>query len=176
MKGFGSHALMKDGLLFRLELLLPGIALPVRVHECRNFAGAPGSFANSLVGIIARLQRNLGDNLEPRFPAAVPFVVRAMRLAVNDKYNAFVVAVSISLAHLKGSRREGLGTSGISGESTQPDSGWHCSELERRSTDRRHPVEAVKDGAIVRKRGHLNGRLLGVRRDQLIMSDGGSTL
>ena len=76
MKGFGSHALMKDGLLFRLELLLPGIALPVRVHECRNFSGAPGSFANSLVGIIARLQRNLGDNLEPRFPSAVPFVVR----------------------------------------------------------------------------------------------------
>ncbi|MDA1082679.1 MAG: hypothetical protein O2973_13605 [Gemmatimonadetes bacterium] len=76
MKGFGSHALMKDGLLFRLELLLPGIALPVRVHECRNFAGGPGSFANSLVGIIARLQRNLGDNLEPKFPSAVPFVVR----------------------------------------------------------------------------------------------------
>jgi hypothetical protein len=80
MKGFGSNALMKDGLLFRLELLLPGIALPVRVHECRNFSGHSGSFANSLVGLIARLQRNLGDNVESGFPAAVPFGVRGESL------------------------------------------------------------------------------------------------
>jgi hypothetical protein len=36
MKGFASHILMKDGLLYRLEILLPEIALPVRMHECRG--------------------------------------------------------------------------------------------------------------------------------------------
>ena len=40
MKGFRSHVLMKGGLLSRLELLLPSIALPVRVHECRDYKGA----------------------------------------------------------------------------------------------------------------------------------------
>ena len=39
MRGFSSHILMKDGLLYRLEILLPEIALPVRLHECRNFRG-----------------------------------------------------------------------------------------------------------------------------------------
>jgi hypothetical protein len=83
MKGFGSHALMKDGLLFRLELLLPGVALPIRVHECRNFSGGPGSFANSLVGLIARLQRNRGDNLEEGYPSSVPFTVHGERMVAH---------------------------------------------------------------------------------------------
>jgi hypothetical protein len=56
MKGFRSHVLMKGGLLSRLELLLPSIALPVRMHECRKYQGDEArSFANSLVGTIARL-------------------------------------------------------------------------------------------------------------------------
>ena len=83
MKGFGSHALMKDGLLSRLELLLPGVALPVRVHECRDFTGAPGSFANNLVGLTARLQANRGDNLEANFPSAVPFTVRGEQMVAQ---------------------------------------------------------------------------------------------
>jgi hypothetical protein len=72
-----SHALMGDGLLSRLELLLPEIALPVRVHECRKYKGdAARSFANSLVGLTARLTDNRAANLESSYPSSVPFSVR----------------------------------------------------------------------------------------------------
>lgn len=81
MKGFRSHVLMKGGLLSRLELLLPSIALPVRVHECRDYKGVEArSFANTLVGTIARLEENRGDNLEPDFPASVPLTVRGEQM------------------------------------------------------------------------------------------------
>lgn len=76
MKGFRSHALMK-GLLSRLELLLPSIALPVRVHECRPYRGVQArSFENTLVGMTARLDQNRGDNLEEGYPASVSLAVR----------------------------------------------------------------------------------------------------
>ena len=71
-----SHALMGDGLLFSLEILLPQIALPVRVHECRDYKGHEGSFANSLVGLVARLDENRGDNLEEGYPDSSSFSVR----------------------------------------------------------------------------------------------------
>ena len=43
-------------------------------------APRPRSFANSLVGTIARLEENRGDNLEPDFPASVPLTVRGERM------------------------------------------------------------------------------------------------
>ena len=71
MKGFASHALMKGGLLGRLELMLPGIALPVRVHECRSFGGDPRrSFETTLLGLSARLEANRANNLEEGFPTS----------------------------------------------------------------------------------------------------------
>ena len=71
MKGFSSHALMKGGLLGRLELMLPGIALPVRVHECRPFGGDPRrSFETTLLGLSARLEANRAKNLEEGFPTS----------------------------------------------------------------------------------------------------------
>ena len=76
MKGFTSHILMKDGLLYRLEILLPEIALPVRLHECRDFRGkTEGSFATPLSGLVARLEDGRGGNLEEGFPHAAPFQV-----------------------------------------------------------------------------------------------------
>jgi hypothetical protein len=39
-----SNVVMKDGLLYALERLLPEIALPVRIHECRGYEGKEGSF------------------------------------------------------------------------------------------------------------------------------------
>lgn len=84
-KGFGSHALQPDGLLSRAELLLPQIALPVRMHECRAYRGDPSrSFANTLVGVIARLQDN--PNLEKGYPSSVPITVR------NEKMTAQIYA------------------------------------------------------------------------------------
>ena len=76
MKG-ASHVLMPDGLRPRLELLLPDIALPVRVHECRDYGGEKGrSFVNPLVGLTARLSENRGGNLEDGFPTSVLFRIQ----------------------------------------------------------------------------------------------------
>ncbi len=76
MKGFRSHILMKDGLLHRLEILLPEIALPVRLHECRDFRGnTEGSFDTPLSGLVARLEDGHGGNIEEGFPYAAPFKV-----------------------------------------------------------------------------------------------------
>jgi len=35
LPGHRSHILLPTGLLSRLELLLPELALPIRLHECR---------------------------------------------------------------------------------------------------------------------------------------------
>ena len=83
-KGFGSQALMKGGLLSRLEALLPQIALPVRIHECRQYKGEEArSFANSLVGLTVRLGENRGDNLEDGYPTTASFVVRNERMTAQ---------------------------------------------------------------------------------------------
>jgi hypothetical protein len=67
-----SNILMKDGLLFALERLLPEIALPVRLHECRGYEGVKErSFETALAGLVVRLEEGRGDNLEADFPLSV---------------------------------------------------------------------------------------------------------
>ncbi len=84
MKGFGSHALMKGGLLGRLEIMLPGIALPVRIHECRAYQGEEArSFETTLVGLAARLEANRGQNLEEGFPTTASIRVAREDLTVE---------------------------------------------------------------------------------------------
>jgi hypothetical protein len=83
MKGFKSHVLMKGGLLSRLELLLPEIALPVRVHECREFKGHAGSFANTLVGLSARLTENRAGNLEDGYPTSATLRVHSHEMVAS---------------------------------------------------------------------------------------------
>lgn len=79
-----SHALMPDGLLGSMELLLPGAALPIRVHECRDFRGEKQrSFENTLVGLNARLESNRGMNLENGYPSSVPFTVSGERMVAR---------------------------------------------------------------------------------------------
>lgn len=74
--GTRSHILQRDGLLRRLDILLPKIALPVRLHECRNnYRGSAGSFANTLNGLSVRLSDNRGDNLEEGFPTSSAFTI-----------------------------------------------------------------------------------------------------
>jgi len=63
-KGNRSHILRKDGLLQLLDLLLPYVALPVRLHECRDFRGHPGSFDTTLCGVGIRLEDDAASNLE----------------------------------------------------------------------------------------------------------------
>lgn len=62
------HALRDSGLLRALEILLPDIGLPLRIHECRkSFKGHSGSFANNLTGIQNRLSDE-NSNLELKHP------------------------------------------------------------------------------------------------------------
>lgn len=58
------------GLLQRLDVGLPELALPVRVFECRSgYSGHAGSFATNLMGLSARLQKDKNQNLEPERPS-----------------------------------------------------------------------------------------------------------
>jgi hypothetical protein len=58
------------GLLQRLDLGLPELALPVRVFECRpGYSGHRASFATNVMGLIARLQKDRNSNLEPEIPS-----------------------------------------------------------------------------------------------------------
>lgn len=72
-----SNILMTDGLIYRLEALLPEIALPIRLHECRDFKGKKGSFDTNLAGLSVRLEQGKGDNLEVE-PWDVPFSVSGL--------------------------------------------------------------------------------------------------
>lgn len=76
MRGFSSHICMPDGLLYRLEVLLPDLALPVNLHECRDYRGdKERSFVTPLAGLTVRLEEGKGGNVEQGFPDSVPFQV-----------------------------------------------------------------------------------------------------
>ena len=70
-----SHILRRDGLLYRLDLLLPGVALPMRLHECRGYGGHDGSFDTTLTGLGVRLTDGRSENLEQGFPTSSPFAI-----------------------------------------------------------------------------------------------------
>jgi len=77
-----SNVLLKDGLLYAVERLLPEIALPVRMHECRGYGGQRerSSFETSIAGLVVRLEDGKGDNLEPGFPKSVELQVGRMHM------------------------------------------------------------------------------------------------
>lgn len=63
--GFRSNTIMERyGLLRRLDILLPEVALPIRLHECRYGEGHGGSFETTLTGLSVRLADGKGENLE----------------------------------------------------------------------------------------------------------------
>ncbi len=63
--GHKSHILMKDGILRRMDLLLPEVALPMRLHECRaGYKGHAGSPDTNLTGLGVRLEDGKAENLE----------------------------------------------------------------------------------------------------------------
>ena len=78
-----SHILLPDGLLSRLDILLPEIALPVRLHECRDFKGRSGSFDTTLSGLSVRLSDDRNQNLEPGFPTGHSFVVSGEQMTAE---------------------------------------------------------------------------------------------
>ena len=74
LPGHRTHILLGSGLLARLELLLPELALPIRLHECRmGYRGHKGSMDTTLTGLCVRLDEGgKADNLEPDFPSSGP--------------------------------------------------------------------------------------------------------
>ncbi len=78
-----SHILRRDGLLQRLDLLLPRPALPIRLHECREYRGGPGSFDTNLNGLAVRLSDDRSENLEAGFPTSNPITVRGHQLPTS---------------------------------------------------------------------------------------------
>jgi len=92
-----SHILRSDGLIYRLEALLPEIALPVRVHECRKYfkGDREKSFATNLGGLTVRLEEGKGNNLE-EYPWDVSFSVHGLRFIAKiyvfrkNKYKTYL--------------------------------------------------------------------------------------
>jgi hypothetical protein len=74
LPGHRTHILRKSGLLARLELLLPELALPIRLHECRSgYGGHAGSYETTLTGLGVRLDEGgRAENLESDFPSSAP--------------------------------------------------------------------------------------------------------
>jgi hypothetical protein len=81
--GYKSNIIMRDGLLRRLDLLLPEMMLPARLYECRYEAGHAGSFANTVAGLSVRLGDNKGENLEPDFPDSCQLTVAGEPMAAT---------------------------------------------------------------------------------------------
>lgn len=58
-----------DGLLRRIDVGLPELALPIRVFECRpEYKGHTGSFETNALGLVARLDRDKAGKLETDDP------------------------------------------------------------------------------------------------------------
>lgn len=74
--GFRSMMFLKDGLLSRLDILLPEVALPIRLHECRGYGGHAGSFETTVSGLTVRLEDNKAENLEDGFPTTCPLMAQ----------------------------------------------------------------------------------------------------
>ncbi len=65
---FRGQAMLEGGLRGVLDLLLPEIGLPLRVHECRKgYRGHKGSFDNNVNGLMVRLSDE-HNNLELKEP------------------------------------------------------------------------------------------------------------
>lgn len=84
MRGFKGHILRTDGLLARLEILLPEVALPMRAHECREgLRGHGASFDTNLIGLRERLEASRGDSLEPGYPASLSLNVQGQAMTAR---------------------------------------------------------------------------------------------
>jgi hypothetical protein len=82
--GFRGNIIFPDGALGRLELRLPDIALPVRLHECRKgYKGHAGSFDTTLTGIGVRLDDDKAQNIEEGFPSSSPMSVMGQQMTVT---------------------------------------------------------------------------------------------
>lgn len=81
---YNTHMFRRDGLLSRLDILLPDVALPIRLHECRDFKGSgERSFETTLTGLGVRLSDDRAENLEKGFPCSCPIRVSGEELTAT---------------------------------------------------------------------------------------------
>lgn len=80
--GFRTNMMLRDGLLSRLDILLPEIALPIRLHECRDYRGHTGSFETTVSGLSVRLEDNKAENLEDGFPSTSSLVALGEKMTL----------------------------------------------------------------------------------------------
>ena len=80
---YRSQVLLSDGLLRQLDARLPSPALPYMMHECRDYKGKEGSFANPATGVLVRLSDDKSDNLELDFPKHDEMVVNGQKFRVS---------------------------------------------------------------------------------------------
>jgi hypothetical protein len=82
--GLKTNILRKDGMLSRIDLLLPDVALPIRFHECRpGYKGHAGSFETTLTGLCVRLDDDKAENLEIGFPTSCPMSVSGQQMTAT---------------------------------------------------------------------------------------------
>ncbi|MDD2502864.1 MAG: hypothetical protein PHG58_03265 [Clostridia bacterium] len=65
-------------LYYRLSLLMPGIALPIRLAECRDYEGH--SMQSTISGLNVRLEEDKRNNIEPEYPATFNINISNQRL------------------------------------------------------------------------------------------------
>jgi hypothetical protein len=88
MRGFRSNIVSAgQGLLRRIDLLLPEVALPIRLYECRPYKGHIGSFETNVTGVGVRLDDDGQVNLEDGFPASA--VIAALGESMRVTIYAF---------------------------------------------------------------------------------------
>lgn len=98
--GFRSNIVFSTpSLLSRMDLLLPDVALPVRIHECRDYRGHEGSFQTTLTGLGVRLEDDRANNLEEGFPSSCPLS------AAGQEMTATIYAFKKGRAETTGSTR-----------------------------------------------------------------------
>jgi hypothetical protein len=82
--GLKTNILRKDGMLSRIDLLLPDVALPIRFHECRpGYKGHAGSFETTLTGLGVRLDDDKAENLEIEFPTSCPMSISGQQMTAT---------------------------------------------------------------------------------------------
>lgn len=73
----------RSGLLRQLDLLLPEIALPIRMYECREYKVSVGSLETNITGLRVRLEDDRASNIEPGFPTSATIKVAGNQMNVR---------------------------------------------------------------------------------------------
>lgn len=78
-----THMLLSGGIQSPLDILLTDLALPIRLHECRDFSGSKGSFETTLTGLGVRLGDDKTQNLEDGFPDSAQMSLDGQEMRLN---------------------------------------------------------------------------------------------